>query len=172
MNSSSVNREIILDNNQFVTKRALKECHLPILEKGTILIAITGEGKTRGKAAICEIEATINQHLAYIKVDPKIAFNYFIMYVFHSMYNKLRADSSSQGSTKGAITCEAIKQIKIPIPPIQEQKQIVDFIETTTTKIDKAISLKEQEIEKLKEYKMSLIDGVVTGKLRVPQLER
>lgn len=167
LNSSSVNKEIIIDNDQFVTKRALKECHLPILEKGTILVAITGEGKTRGKAAICEIKATINQHLAYIKVDPKIAFNYFIMYVFHSMYDKLRADSSSQGSTKGAITCEAIKQIKLPIPPIPEQEEIVKFIETATTKIATAISLKEQEIEKLKEYKMSLIDGVVTGKMKV-----
>jgi type I restriction enzyme, S subunit len=53
------------------------------------------------------------------------------------------------------------------LPPIEEQKEIVKFIETATTKIATAISLKEQEIEKLKEYKMSLIDGVVTGKVKV-----
>ncbi len=48
-----------------------------------------------------------------------------------------------------------------------EQKEIVEYIKIATTKIANAISLKEQEIEKLKEYKMSLIDGVVTGKVKV-----
>ena len=60
-----------------------------------------------------------------------------------------------------------LKTIYISIPSLKEQKQIVEFIETATKKIATAISLKEQEIEKLKEYKMSLIDGVVTGKVKV-----
>lgn len=60
-----------------------------------------------------------------------------------------------------------LKTIYISVPPISEQKQIAEFIEMGTKKIATAISLKEQEIEKLKEYKMSLIDGVVTGKIRV-----
>lgn len=58
------------------------------------------------------------------------------------------------------------------LPSVNEQKQIVEYIETATTKIATAISLKEQEIEKLKEYKMSLIDGVVTGKVKVCYYER
>lgn len=60
-----------------------------------------------------------------------------------------------------------LKTIYISVPPISEQIEIAKFIETATTKIATAISLKDQEIEKLKEYKMSLIDGVVTGKVRV-----
>ncbi|MBC5836697.1 restriction endonuclease subunit S [Flavobacterium muglaense] len=60
-----------------------------------------------------------------------------------------------------------LKTIYLSIPSLSEQKQIVEYIETATIKIATAISLKEQEIEKLKEYKMSLIDGVVTGKVRV-----
>ncbi len=60
-----------------------------------------------------------------------------------------------------------LKTIYISVPPISEQVEIAKFIETATTKIATAISLKEQEIEKLKEYKMSLIDGVVTGKVKV-----
>lgn len=60
-----------------------------------------------------------------------------------------------------------LKTINISVPPISEQVEIAKFIETATTKIATAILLKEQEIEKLKEYKMSLIDGVVSGKVRV-----
>lgn len=57
--------------------------------------------------------------------------------------------------------------IYVSVPPIEEQTEILEYIENVNTKITKSISLKEQEIEKLKEYKMSLIDGVVTGKVRV-----
>ena len=58
-------------------------------------------------------------------------------------------------------------EMSIAFPTKKEQDNIVEHLELVTTKIATAISLKEQEIEKLKEYKMSLIDGVVTGKVRV-----
>lgn len=57
--------------------------------------------------------------------------------------------------------------LKIAVPPIDEQDQIVSAIETNSSKIATAISLKEQEIEKLKEYKATLINSAVTGKIKV-----
>lgn len=57
--------------------------------------------------------------------------------------------------------------MKIGFPPIEEQNRIVEYLKTATQKIDKAIGLKEQEIEKLKEYKASLINSMVTGKVKV-----
>ena len=62
---------------------------------------------------------------------------------------------------------EAFFNLPIPIPRIDEQNKILEFTETTTTKIATAISLKEKEIEKLKEYKATLINSVVTGKIKV-----
>ncbi|MDB9780480.1 restriction endonuclease subunit S [Flavobacteriaceae bacterium] len=59
------------------------------------------------------------------------------------------------------------KHLQIPIPPKEEQETIVDYIENITQKIETAISLKQQEIAKLKEYKSSLINSVVTGKVKV-----
>ena len=57
--------------------------------------------------------------------------------------------------------------IHVSVPPIPEQNEILNYIETASQKIETAIALKQQEIEKLKEYKSSLINGVVTGKVRV-----
>nr|WP_315156408.1 restriction endonuclease subunit S [uncultured Flavobacterium sp.] len=74
---------------------------------------------------------------------------------------------NSKGMSYPAINSTDIGRLTIVHCGFDEQKQIVTFIETATTKIATAISLKEQEIEKLKEYKMSLIDGVVTGKVKV-----
>ena len=60
-----------------------------------------------------------------------------------------------------------MKSIMLAIPPKDEQFQIVEHIENQTKKIDIAIELQQNYISKLKEYKASLIDSVVTGKVRV-----
>ena len=60
-----------------------------------------------------------------------------------------------------------LKTIYSAVPPLSEQQQIVKYIETATAKIATAISLKQQEIEKLKEYKATLINSAVTGKIKV-----
>ncbi len=58
-------------------------------------------------------------------------------------------------------------ELEYPLPPKDEQLQIVEYIETQTAKIDNAIALQQNYISKLKEYKSSLIDSVVTGKVKV-----
>ena len=58
-----------------------------------------------------------------------------------------------------------------PIPPINEQIAIDRHIQTQSTKIDNAITLKQQQIEKLKEYKSTHINSAVTGKFKVPMPE-
>ena len=63
-----------------------------------------------------------------------------------------------------------INNFSIPIFSITEQKEIVNYIENKVQKIETSISIKKCEIEKLKEYKMSLIDGVVTGKIKVSSI--
>lgn len=60
-----------------------------------------------------------------------------------------------------------LKTVSIAVPSISEQEEIAKFIEVNSNKIAKAIALKEQEIDKLKEYKTVLIDNVVTGKVKI-----
>src|SRR5690606_24339090 len=62
---------------------------------------------------------------------------------------------------------ENFNNFYFPIPPISEQEAIVAYLEEQTGKIDQAIALKTQQIEKLKAYKQSLINEVVTGKVKV-----
>jgi type I restriction enzyme S subunit len=60
-----------------------------------------------------------------------------------------------------------LKDVLLWIPPLSEQQQLVKIIDNKTAKIDKAIELHQKQIEKLKEYKATLIDSVVTGKLKI-----
>lgn len=73
----------------------------------------------------------------------------------------------SQSAAQPGIAVGVIKNERFPYPPLSEQKEIAQYIETASVKIETAIGLKQQEIEKLKEYKGSLINSVVTGKVKV-----
>lgn len=60
-----------------------------------------------------------------------------------------------------------LRSMKVPCPPISEIRKIVLFIEQEHSRTDEAINLQEQQIEKLKEYKTTLINSAVTGKIRI-----
>ena len=60
-----------------------------------------------------------------------------------------------------------MRSIMIPIPPKEEQQQIVDYIESRTSKIEEYIATLKSEIEQMLEYKQRLISDVVTGKMKV-----
>lgn len=74
-------------------------------------------------------------------------------------------DSSTYGSKMPRANADYIGNQELPLPPLSEQQQIATFIEEQSTKIDQAIAQKEEEINLLKEYKSSLIDSAVRGKI-------
>jgi len=172
LNSSNVNRGFIDSADQFVTSIALTECHLPRVPSGSVLIAITGQGKTRGTAAILGIEATINQHIAYITPKPAVVIPEFLQLSLTGAYQTLRVLSNDSGSTKGALTCEDMKVFKLAIPPKVEQIKLVDDIGSATGKLDVSITYAERQIALLQEYRARLIADVVTGKLDVREVAR
>jgi type I restriction enzyme S subunit len=171
LNSSQVNRSFIDSADQFVTETALRECHLPKVLAGSVLVAITGQGKTRGMSAVLGTEATINQHLAFITPRAPVALPQFIHSGLCAAYRQLRALSEDSGSTKGAITCEDLKRFKLVIPPIEEQTKLVAHIQSETRDLTSAISRLEREIDLLREYRTRLVADVVTGKLDVRFVE-
>ena len=167
LNSSQVNRGFIDSADQFVTTTALRECHLPKVQADSVLVAITGQGKTRGMSAVLGFEATINQHIAFITPRVPVTTATYIHLFFTAAYLQLRASSADSGSTKGAITCEDLKRFKLAIPPVSEQLQIQVFVKAETKSIEETISRLEREIDFLREYRTRLVADVVTGKLDV-----
>jgi type I restriction enzyme S subunit len=67
LNSGKVHERIIYHADQFVTKKAQEECHLPLVKRRSVVVAITGQGKTLGNAALLACDTTVSQHLAYIQ---------------------------------------------------------------------------------------------------------
>ncbi len=167
LNSSQVNRGYIDHADQFVTRTALRECHLPRVPAGSVLVAITGQGKTRGMSAKLGIEATINQHLAYITPRLPVVSTDYLHFALSAAYPQLRAISDDTGSTKGALTCEDLKRFKLALPPPNEQAELVERVRIETSAITEAGERLEREIDFLREYRTRLVADVVTGKLDV-----
>lgn len=169
LNSSVVNQDEVSEAERFVTELALAECHLPVIEPPAILVGITGQGKTRGMATRLAFKATVNQHLAYIKPTLGRIDEKFLLRIFEAVYLHLRTESEGAGSTKGAITCEQLGNLRIPVPNLAEQIEIAAKIETETTRLDALRAEAERAIALLKERRAALIAAAVTGQIDVRQ---
>ncbi len=166
LNSASVNANPVRPASQFVTEQALRECHLPIVQPNSVLVAITGQGKTRGTAAVLTYEATINQHMAYITPRSHASAEY-LQYFLTAAYAELRRISVNSGSTKGALTCADVAAFKVLVPPIDEQKKIVAFLRQQLASTETGISSIQHLAERMQEFRARLIADVVSGKLDV-----
>lgn len=167
LNSSSVNQGTITHAEQFVTDLAMRECHLPRLRPGSVLVGITGQGKTRGMSAVLSIEATINQHMASITPNTRRVSSRYLHMFLTAAYDELRAISSASGSTKAALTCEDVKHFKVVLPSTDEQKQILSYANRKLEVVTDAINRARRQAELVQEYRTRLVADVVTGKLDV-----
>lgn len=168
LNSGKIHEGVIEAADQFVTDMAVSECHLPIVRAGSILVAITGQGKTLGNVARVNFDTTVNQHLAYLMFSDVQVDADFVRYFLASRYDALRAIGSAGGSTKGAITCADLKQFLVPRPPtLPEQHEIATALQT----IDRKLAHHERKRDTLQELFKTLLHELMTGRIRVHELD-
>jgi len=117
----------------------------------TVVMALAGQGKTRGMVAITKIELCTNQSLAAIVTDRSV-YSRCLLYYLETQYENLRAVSSGDG-TRGGLNLQIINEYSVCLPEILEQKKIADFFEVLDSKIEKQKSL----IAALKKYKRGVI---------------
>ena len=98
---------------------------------------------------------------------PKKINSKFLLYFFRSDYFRNELQRLSQGSNIANINQDLLSHIKIPLVDIRFQESVVDFLDKKCTAIDTAIEQKQNLIEKLTEYKKSLIYECVTGKKEI-----
>ncbi|GAO31177.1 type I restriction-modification system, specificity subunit S [Geofilum rubicundum JCM 15548] len=137
--------------------------------KSSIGDVILARYATIGTASYVNIDLNfiVSYSCVTIKPNPSKLLGLYLFYYFKSDAFVTDIKNQVNTNTQGNVGIGNLKKVKLVIPPINEQYEIVKHIETSTTKIATTISLKEQEIEKLKEYKATLINSAVTGKIKV-----
>ena len=123
-------------------------------------------GATTGQVAIVETDERFNiwVPLAAIRCNKNIALPKFVFYSFQSDYCLKQMEMSWTFGTQQTLGVSSIERLKIFLPNIETQKEIADYLDKKCTAIDTAIEQKQKLIEKLTEYKKSLIYECVTGK--------
>lgn len=158
-NPSDLNKEILIKSEKTLSHYAIEQNVINIFPKNSVLII--GIGGTSGKTAYLSEDATFNQQITGF--HSNIQNNKYLFFVLKS--NSYIFLKTANYTTLPIINNEYFKGYLIALPPLSEQQEIVSYIEQNTEKIDRAIAQKQQEIEKLKEYKATLIDSAVTGKI-------
>jgi type I restriction enzyme S subunit len=143
----------IISTAETLTEKAIKDYGLKIYPIDTILIAMYGQGKTRGKAALLKCESAITQNCAAIIIRSDDAVPKYVYYFLRSMYETIRGQEYS-GAGVPHLNLKIIGNIRIPLPSIEEQKAIV-------AEIDRKIFALE-ELKKLSVETATLITQAIT----------
>ncbi|MCW5943858.1 MAG: restriction endonuclease subunit S [Fimbriimonadaceae bacterium] len=123
--SGALNSEYVDSAKEFVTQAALRRTNLTLYGVGTLLVAMYGEGKTRGKCSELRISATTNQAIAALVVQESI--RPYLKVCLRSQYETMRRAAS--GGVQPNLNISIIRQIAVPLPPAVEQERIVAEVE-------------------------------------------
>lgn len=107
-----------------VTEAALRDCSLPLLPAGTLLIAMYGQGKTRGRTGLLTREATTNQACFAILPRPDVFDTGFVQLWFRANYDRLRALTENRGGNQPNLNGVLLRDVEVPLPLPADQCRI------------------------------------------------
>ena len=157
--TSLVNFNVINQAEEFITQQGLDNSSAKIFPKNTILMAMYGQGITRGKVAVLGIEATTNQACAAIKLKKSFDIK-FIFQNLMNRYDEIR-DLSNEGGQKN-LSAGIIKEIQISFPQKEEQTKIASFLFA----VDEKISQLTQKHALLSQYKQGMMQKLFSQQIR------
>ena len=152
LSSGEVNKKYILFTDDYISKKGFSNSSAHWIKSNSVLIALAGQGKTRGTVAINLIPITTNQSIAGIILNNEMDTN-FVFQSLERKYEAIRKMSSGDGS-RGGLNKQLVSEITFMCPlTLNEQQKIGQFF----AKYDSLISLQKKEIENLKTIKKSLL---------------
>jgi type I restriction enzyme S subunit len=122
--SGLTSQTLITEADEFVTTSAVEQHRLKLYKPGTLLVALYGQGKTRGQVATLGIEATVNQACAAVcAINGFEDLQHYLRLLLQKIYEEVR--TLSAGGTQPNLNVQKIKEILVPLPPLAEQQRIV-----------------------------------------------
>lgn len=161
MNSGELNNKFIFDVKNRITVEGVNNSSTKLIPEKCVLIGLAGQGKTRGTAAINYTKLCTNQSIA--SIFPSNNHNSeFLYYYIDNLYDELRSLSTGDGG-RGGLNLTIIRNLNIPLPTLEEQKQIANILSDT----DQLIQNLKTLIAKKKAIKQGVMQELLTGKKRL-----
>lgn len=128
VSSGEVANRTIYQTKEKISQAGFLNSSVRMLPKGTVLVAMIGEGKTRGQSALLGIEACINQNIAGVVPVSEVVQSKYLWFWFQRQYESTR--TKGNGSGPKALNCERVRELEVYLPPLSEQTEIVRRVET------------------------------------------
>lgn len=165
--SGALNDSFVRFATEFVTGQALAETNLTLYPPRTLLVAMYGEGKTRGKCSELLIPATTNQAIAALAFDGEAhETRDFVKVFLHASYEAMRRSSS--GGVQPNLNLGIIRRLCVPLPPLAEQARIVEAVHRSLSVIEQLESTLDAQSKRAARLLQSILKRAFEGKL-VPQ---
>ncbi|EFJ1935652.1 restriction endonuclease subunit S [Escherichia coli] len=135
VSSGEVANNVILDTNEKITIEGFNNSSTSIIPAGSLLMAIIGQGKTRGQTAILGIDACTNQNVAAFVFNKNLVNPKYVWIWAKSKYQSHREDG--HGGAQPALNGKKVRSFIFPLPPTKEQLRIVNMVDNLNNILDK-----------------------------------
>jgi type I restriction enzyme S subunit len=153
----------ILSAEENITQEGADNSSAKIFPRDTVLVALYGQGQTRGRTGRLRISAATNQACCAILPSPETFEARYVQYWLRSLYVDLR--ETSQGGAQPNWSGGMIKSLEIVFPPLQEQRRIVAYLDDLQGKTDKLKSLQTETSAELNALLPAILDRAFKGEL-------
>ena len=158
LSSGEVHKKYITFTDDMISQIGMNNSSAKMVAKDSVLIALAGQGKTRGTVAINRIPLTTNQSIAAMTFNENFIPE-FVFYNLENRYDELRRMSSGDGS-RGGLNKQLVGDIEIPYTEKKEQERIGSFFES----LDRIITLHQRKCDELKEFKKYMLQNMFPQK--------
>ncbi|MCU7872971.1 MAG: restriction endonuclease subunit S [Candidatus Thiodiazotropha sp. (ex Lucinoma borealis)] len=159
--SRDIHQKEIFDCTGRISELGFENSNAKYLPENSVMIALNGQGKTRGSVSLLRTKATCNQSL--VSIYPKNMDELlpeFLHINLHGRYEEIRKMTGDDGNDRRGLNMPLIRSIEIPMPPIPEQQRIVAILDQVFTDIDKARTNAEQNLKNARELFDSYLNVV------------
>ena len=161
------NEGLQVEEAKYITSDIDEEMSNTRVYMNDVLLNITGGSIGRSCIYNLNSYANVNQHVCIIRTNDRLVLPTYMHYFWISHVGQISVDIHQTGANREGLNFEQISKTAIPILSLEEQKEISDYLDKKCLSINSTINQKQEIIDKLTEYKKSLIYEVVTGKKEV-----
>ena len=152
MSSGEVNKKYVYETDRTITQLGYKKCSTKMIPVNTVVIALAGQGKTRGTVALTKIELCTNQSLCAIINKSEYNSEYLFHYL-SSQYQELRKISSGGDASRGGLNLKLVGSYRVPLPCLEEQQKIADCLSS----LDSLIQTQQKVVTTWQQRKKALL---------------
>jgi type I restriction enzyme S subunit len=161
--SGQLTKPFVREPAALITEKALGETNVKLWPKHTLLVALYGEGKTRGHCSELLIEATTNQACAAIILRDDSVDRAYLKLFFAASYDANRR--LAWGGVQPNLSLGLIKSLRFPLPPLDEQRRIVTKVEQQLSIVDSMASAIDGALRRSKALRRAILGRAFTGQL-------